>query len=122
MYNDTVMDHFHSPRNYGILPEGNASSKVTSSVTGDIVFLSLSIMEGCIRDIRGAVFGCAASIAAVSLLTTLVKGCSLDEADQITETQLIETMGGLPEAKLECTTLAIEALRQAMENYGAKND
>lgn len=115
------MEHFNAPHNFGKLLEENASSKVVSSVTGDMVLLSLLIVADHIQEIRGTVFGCAASIAAVSVLTTLVVGKSLHEAEEFETGMLVEGMGGLPEAKLDCPALAVEALHQAIENYGVKN-
>jgi nitrogen fixation NifU-like protein len=118
-YSPTVIDHFQNPRNVGELPDANAQASVTNPVCGDVLQLMLHIVDGRIADVRFKTFGCEAAIAASSLLTELVTGKSLAEAHDITPDEITAALGGLPKVKLHASALAEEALKEALEQYGA---
>jgi nitrogen fixation protein NifU and related proteins len=118
-YSPVVIDHFQSPRNVGELPDANAQASVTNPVCGDVLQLMLKIVDGRIADVRFKTFGCEAAIAASSLLTELVKGRSLAAAHDITPDEITAALGGLPKVKLHASALAEEALKEALEQYGA---
>ena len=118
-YSPIVIDHFQNPRNVGELPDANAQASVTNPVCGDVLQLMLHIVDGRIADVRFKTFGCEAAIAASSLLTELVKGKSLAEAHDITPDEITAALGGLPKVKLHASALAEEALKEALEQYGA---
>ncbi len=119
MYNDTVIDHFNNPRNVGELPGANAIGQVSSEVCGDTTFIFLDVEDGRIKDIKFKTFGCAATIASSSILTTMVKGMTLAEAKAVTADDIVRQLGGLPDFKIHCSVLAADALRQAIDEYEA---
>jgi nitrogen fixation protein NifU and related proteins len=118
-YSPVVIDHFQNPRNVGELPDANAQASVTNPVCGDVLQLMLKIVDGRIANVRFKTFGCEAAIAASSLLTELVKGRSLAAAHDITPDEITAALGGLPKVKLHASALAEEALKEALEQYGA---
>ena len=120
-YSDTVLDHFRRPRNHGALDDANGVGYMTNPVCGDTLLLMLRIEDGRIRDVRWQSDGCAASIAAGSLLSELIRGTSLDEASAITREQIVEALGGLPASKLHASVLAADALHHALADYRRKN-
>ncbi|MDO4731940.1 MAG: iron-sulfur cluster assembly scaffold protein [Bacillota bacterium] len=117
MYNDVVIDHFNQPRNSGKIHDCDAFSKVEGGNCGDVIFFYLSIEKGRIRKVKAKAFGCAAAIASASMLSTMLRGCNLEEARLISGEKIAERLGGLPEAKLPCAALAAEALEQALDDY-----
>ena len=116
-YSDIVMDHFERPRNSGTLEDANAVGYMTNPVCGDTLLLMLRVDGGRIVDARWQSDGCAASIAASSLLSELASGASLEEAGAITRESLVEALGGLPSSKLHASVLAADALHHALANY-----
>jgi nitrogen fixation protein NifU and related proteins len=118
-YSPVVIDHFQNPRNVGELPDADAQASVTNPVCGDVLQLMLKIVDGRIADVRFKTFGCEAAIAASSLLTEMVKGRSLAAAHDITPDEITAALGGLPKVKLHAAALAEEALKEALEQYGA---
>ena len=116
MYNETVLDHFNNPRNVGKIEDG-VIGEVSSPGCGDTTFIYLDIEDGVIKDIKFKTFGCAAAIASSSMLTTMVKGMSLEDAKKITNADIVKQLGGLPEVKINCSVLAAEDVykRQALE-------
>jgi nitrogen fixation protein NifU and related proteins len=120
-YSPIVVDHFQNPRNVGELPDANAQASVTNPVCGDALQLMLKIVDGCIADVRFKTFGCEAAIAASSLLTEMIKGKSLTDAQDITPEMITAALGGLPKVKLHASALAEEALKEALEQYGASH-
>lgn len=120
MYNETVIEHFNRPRNAGDIRDCDAMAQVSGSSCDDMIFLYLSVANGCIRKAKAKTFGCAAAIASASMLTTMLKGKTVGEAKEITGEKIVESLGGLPEAKLNCAALAAEALAQAIEDYEQK--
>jgi nitrogen fixation NifU-like protein len=118
-YNPIVIEHFQNPRNVGELPDANAQASVTNPVCGDVLQLMLRIDDGRIVEVRFKTFGCEAAIAASSLLTEMIKGRTLAEAQDITADMITAALGGLPKVKLHASALAEEALKEAIEAYGA---
>ena len=120
-YSDIVMDHFERPRNSGPLDNANAIGYMTNPVCGDTLLLMLRIEGGRIEEARWQSDGCAASIAASSLLSELARGMSLDEAGTLTREALVEALGGLPPSKLHASVLAADALHRALDDYASKS-
>ncbi len=120
-YSDTVMDHFERPRNSGELEQPDALGYMTNPVCGDTLLLMLRIADGRIEEARWQSNGCAASIAASSLLSELVRGRSLEEAAAITREAVVEALGGLPASKLHASVLAADALHHALADYERKH-
>jgi nitrogen fixation NifU-like protein len=81
----------------------------------------LKIVDGRIAEVRFKTFGCEAAIAASSLLTEMIKGKSLTDAYDITPDRITTALGGLPRVKLHASALADEALKEALEQYGASH-
>jgi len=119
-YSDTVMDHFERPRNSGVLDDANAVGYMTNPVCGDTLLLMLRVRDGRIEEARWQSDGCVASIAASSLLSELVPGKSVAEAESITREALVDALGGLPLSKLHASVLAADALHLALADWRRK--
>ena len=120
-YSDTVLDHFERPRNNGVLENPDAIGYMTNPVCGDTLLLMLRVRDGRIIEARWQSDGCAASIAASSLLSELVRGESLEEADALTREAIVAALGGLPASKLHASVLAADALHHALADYRRKH-
>jgi nitrogen fixation NifU-like protein len=121
-YSDIVLDHFEHPRNNGVLEGANAVGYMTNPVCGDALVLMLRIEDVRIVEARWQSDGCAASIAASSLLTELAQDKSLPEAAEITRESVAEALGGLPASKLHASVLAADALHHALAEYEKKTE
>ena len=120
-YSPIVIDHFQNPRNVGELPDANAESSVTNPVCGDVLKLTLKIVDERIAAVRFKTFGCEAAIAASSLLTEMIAGKSLAEVRDINPEMITTALGGLPRVKLHASALAEEGLKGALEDYGRRH-
>jgi nitrogen fixation NifU-like protein len=111
-YSEKVLDHFENPRNVGELQGADAEARTENPVCGDIMKLWVKLSGDRVRieDVRFRTRGCVASIAAGSCLTELIKGRSLSEAKAIKREQLVEELGGLPNASQHGAHLAMDAL------------
>jgi nitrogen fixation protein NifU and related proteins len=118
-YSPIVIDHFQNPRNVGELSDANARASVTNPICGDVLQLMLKISDGRIAEVRFKTFGCEAAIAASSLLTEMIRGKALADVEDITPEMITAALGGLPKVKLHAAALAEEALKEALEEYGA---
>ena len=116
-YTNDVMDHFQNPRNAGYLIDADGEGKTGDPECGDHIVISIKVRNKKIEEIRFLVYGCAAAIASTSITTELAKGKPLDEALKITDEDVIEALGGLPENKLHCSLLGPTALKGAIQNY-----
>ena len=120
MYNEKVMDVFKNPKNVGEIENADGVGTVGNASCGDIMQISLKIENEIIVDAKFKTFGCAAAIATSSTATQMVIGMTIEEALQLTNKKVVETLGGLPSQKLHCSVLAEEAIKKAIEDYQSK--
>jgi nitrogen fixation NifU-like protein len=116
MYSETVLDHGRNPRNLGDLEETNAFGIVTGSC-GDTMAVWLKVEDNRIADISFTTDGCMTSLAAGSMATELAKGKSLTDAQKLSQQEVLDALGGLPEESEHCALLAVDTLKEAIRNY-----
>ena len=122
-YSDKVLDHYENPRNVGSFEKGDTSvgtGMVGAPACGDVMRLQIKVNEeGIIEDARFKTYGCGSAIASSSLLTEWVKGKTLEQAQEIKNTQIAEELA-LPPVKIHCSVLAEDAIKAAIDDYRAK--
>lgn len=117
-YSELVMDHFKNPRNVGQIKDPSGKGKVGNPVCGDIMELHIEVDgSDVITDVKFRTFGCGAAIATSSMLTEMVKGKTVGEAEKLSNKAVVDALGGLPQVKVHCSVLAEEALKKAIEDY-----
>lgn len=116
-YTEKVIDHFMCPRNVGSMPDADAEGSFGDAGCGDSLTIYLKVKDQVIEDISYLVFGCVAAIASSSMTSELVKGKTLEEAKKLTDDDITNALGGLPDDKLHCSVLGATALHRAIENY-----
>lgn len=117
LYNETVMDHFHNPRNVGVIEDADGVGEVGNPKCGDIMKIYLKIENDVITEIKFETFGCGSAIASSSIATEMVKGRTVEQALQLTNKEVVDALGGLPAYKLHCSVLAEQAIQAAVKDY-----
>ncbi|MBQ9108153.1 MAG: iron-sulfur cluster assembly scaffold protein [Clostridia bacterium] len=120
MYNEKVMQAFQNPQNVGEVENYNAIGTVGNETCGDIMQITMLIEDGIIKDAKFKTFGCAAAVASSSTATAMIIGKTIDEALKIKNSDVIESLEGLPPQKIHCSVLAEEAIKLAIEDYYSK--
>lgn len=124
-YSEKVIEHYENPRNVGKLDansENVGTGMVGAPACGDVMRLQIEVGDdGVIKDAKFKTYGCGSAIASSSLLTELVKGKSIDEAEQIKNTELAEELA-LPPVKIHCSVLAEDAIKAAVKDIRAKRN
>ena len=122
MYTEKVMDHFQNPRNVGEIADASGVGTVGNAKCGDImqIFLKIDDDTGVIEDVKFKTFGGGAAVATSSMATELIKGKTVDEALQLTNSAVVEALEGLPPQKIHCSVLAEEAVKAAIDDYRKK--
>ena len=129
-YGPKIIDHYENPRNVGSFGT-QAEIKQRKDVgvglvgapeCGDVMQLQIKVNDktGVIEDAKFKCFGCGSAIASSSLATEWLKGRTLDQAEQIKNTQIVEELS-LPPVKIHCSVLAEDAIHAAISDYKAKN-
>jgi len=122
-YSDKVIEHYENPRNVGAFPKEEkniGTGMVGAPACGDVMKLQIKVEEGVITDARFKTYGCGSAIASSSLITEWVKGKTLDEAREITNSAIAEELA-LPPVKIHCSILAEDAVKAAIKDYKEKN-
>jgi len=133
LYQQLILEHYRKPRNTAELPEKPVEVHMANPVCGDEIRLQLRVEDGCIQDAKFIGQGCSISQASVSMMTTLLEGRALSEADALAE-RFTEMMHGSEEAakdremgdlralqgvsrfpvRIKCALLGFDALQEAL--------
>jgi nitrogen fixation NifU-like protein len=123
-YSSKLLEHYENPRNVGSLDKADPSvgtGLVGAPACGDVMKLQIKVgADGLIEDAKFKTFGCGSAIASSSLATEWIKGKSIDEAEQIKNTQIAQHLA-LPPVKIHCSVLAEDAIKAAIRDYREKN-
>jgi len=124
-YSNQVIDHYENPRNVGSFDKSDTSvgtGMVGAPACGDVMKLQIKVDDdGIITDARFKTYGCGSAIASSSLVTEMLKGRTLQEAQTIKNTEIAEALA-LPPVKIHCSILAEDAVRAAIDDYKKKHD
>ena len=123
-YSDKVIEHTENPRNVGTLDKNDdtvGTGLVGAPACGDVMRLQIKVEAGKIIDAKFKTFGCGSAIASSSLATEWLKGKSLDEAEAIKNTDIVEELN-LPPVKIHCSVLAEDAIKSAIADFRKKQE
>lgn len=116
IYSETTIDHSINPRNVGSLEDADGFAQVTG-LCGDTMEIWLKVLDGIIVQATFFTDGCGTSIASGSMVTELAKGKSITEAQKLSQQNVLDALGGLPDESKHCALLAANTLKEAVRDY-----
>jgi nitrogen fixation NifU-like protein len=116
MYSPQVLDHFQNPRNAGEIKDADARVQIENPACGDVLELTARVESDRLVEVRFRAKGCVSAMACASALTEMAAGKTVAEARRLRREELVETVGGLPEASSHAGYLAIDALQELLKN------
>lgn len=122
-YSDKIIDHYENPRNIGSFPkdeQGVGTGLAGAPECGDVMKLQIKVENGRIVDAKFKTFGCGSAIASSSLATEMLKGMTIEEAEKLRNSVLVEELS-LPPVKIHCSVLAEDAIKLAIKDYKEKH-
>ncbi len=117
MYTEKVLDHFMNPRNVGEIPGASGIGQYGDPECGDFLRVYIKVKDNRLSDVKFLIQGCPAAMATSSIMTEIAIGKTLEEALKITDDDILEAIGALPEEKTHCSNLGAGALHLAIEDY-----
>jgi len=123
-YSKQLLNHYENPQNVGSFDKNDTSvgtGLVGAPACGDVMKLQIKVEDGVIQDARFKTFGCGSAIASSSLATEWLKGKTIDQADEIQNTQIVEELN-LPPVKIHCSVLAEDAIKTAIADFKSKQE
>lgn len=117
-YNEKVMEYYRNPKNVGEIENADAVGEAGSLACGDALKLYLKIdNNGIVTDAKFQTFGCGSAVAASSALTEMIIGKPIEEVEKISNQDIVDFLGGLPEEKMHCSVMGHEALEDALMKF-----
>jgi nitrogen fixation NifU-like protein len=121
-YSDAVLDHYNNPRNVGKmdLSDPNVGTGMVGAPScGDVMKLQIKVERDIIQDAVFKCYGCGSAIASSSIITEMLKGMSLEDAQEIKNVEVVEQLN-LPPVKIHCSVLAEDSIKAAIKDYKSK--
>lgn len=141
LYQQLILEHYRNPRNKGELEGTSVEIHMANPICGDEVRLQLRIQAGQIEEAKFVGQGCSISQAAISMMTTLLHGCSLADAKILAEC-FTRMMHGDPDAaedkrlknlralqgvskfpvRIKCALIGFDALQEALKTHTKEDE
>ena len=122
MYTEKVMEHFKNPRNVGVIEDADGVGEVGNPMCGDMMTVYIKVEDEAIKDIKYLTFGCGAAIAVTSMISEMAKGLTIEEALKLSNKDVADELGGLPQQKIHYSNLGADALHKAIQDYLSKKE
>jgi len=122
-YSGKVLDHYNNPRNVGKFDpkiDSVGTGMVGAPACGDVMKLQIKVEDNIITDVVFKTYGCGSAIASSSMVTEMIKGMTLDEAEEVKNMDIVEELE-LPPVKIHCSVLAEDAIKSAIADYRKKH-
>jgi len=121
-YSKKLLKHFNNPKYVKKLKNPNGIGEIGNIICGDIMHLEIKVKNNRIQDIGFQTFGCAAAIASSDVVCEIAKGKTLKEVEKLTKEDIVKKLGKMPQIKIHCSVLGIQALKRAINNYQNKRN
>ena len=121
-YSEKILDHYENPRNVGKMDINDpdvGTGMVGAPSCGDVMKLQIKVKNDIIEDAKFKCYGCGSAIASSSIITEMLKGMTLDDAEQIKNVEVVEQLN-LPPVKIHCSVLAEDSIKAAIKDYKSK--
>jgi len=121
MYNPMIMEHFQNPRNVGEIADADGVGQAGNAAKGDVMKMYIKVADGRIAEAKHQTFGSAVAISVSSMASWMIIGMTIDEAYALTREDVSQALKTIPPDKMDCSNMAPDAIRAAIDDYRSHN-
>ena len=112
-----VMDHFSNPRNVGVIENPDGVGYIGDPSYGFDLELYIKVKNNIITDAKFKAFGCATTIATVSMVSEMLEGKSIEQALDISDKEIAEALDGLPPSRMHSAELGHKLIKSTVDDF-----
>ena len=115
LYQEVILDHSKNPHNFGVLEQFTCTAEGNNPMCGDSLTVYIDVKDNIISDVSYRARGCAISVASASIMSSIIKGKTIEDDD---DTEMLQVLSGVSKfpTRVKCATMSWHAMKEAIHD------